>query len=239
VSSVHGLHRVFPPSDPPVYSRPQLKPPCGICSFTTTTFGAHRGADSSAGRITFGRDLLRQLGGSTSALSPSTSGLLQLPGPTSTRPGRHLAVPDRHRHFWTGIFFPGPALGFLGPTLVGPGQHIYVPDDIGGAGVDSGTPLAGIHFLWPEFTSAGRHISIPTFFGRNLQVLGRHSKISASMGWHSGSPEQAGASSSGWAGSSFIPAGPSRILPYSRFRQAIPASALGRQRWAAPATLGK
>jgi hypothetical protein len=34
---VRGLHRAFPPSDPPVYSRPQVKPPCGICSFTTMT----------------------------------------------------------------------------------------------------------------------------------------------------------------------------------------------------------
>jgi hypothetical protein len=37
VCSVRGLHCAFPPPDPPVYSRPQLKPPCDICSYTTTT----------------------------------------------------------------------------------------------------------------------------------------------------------------------------------------------------------
>jgi hypothetical protein len=118
---MRGLYRAFPPPDLPVYIRPQLKPPCGICSFTTTTFGVHRGADQGAGRSTSGRDLLHLLGGSTSATPPSTAGLLQLPGLTSTRPGRHTVVPDLRQHFWAGIFFPGQALGFPGPALVGPG----------------------------------------------------------------------------------------------------------------------
>jgi hypothetical protein len=125
---VSCLHRVFPPLDLPVYSRPQLKPPCGICSFTTTTFGAHRGADSSAGRITSGRDLLCQLRGSTSTSPPSTSGLLQLPRPTSTHLGWHSAIPDRHQHFRADIFFTGLALGFLGLALV-------VPTDFDGPGM--------------------------------------------------------------------------------------------------------
>jgi hypothetical protein len=136
VCSVRGLYRAFPSLDPPVYVRPQLKPSHGICSFTTTTFGAHRGDDQGAGRSTSGRDLLHLLGGSTSAPPPSTAGLLQLPGLTSTRLGRHTAVPDLHRHFRAGIFFPGPAFGFPGPALVGPGWHISVP--------------AGIRFFWAE-----------------------------------------------------------------------------------------
>jgi hypothetical protein len=80
VCSVRGLYRAFPPPDPPVYVRPQLKPSHGICSFTTTTFGAHRGADQGAGRSTSERDLLHLLRGSTSASPPSTAGPLHLPG---------------------------------------------------------------------------------------------------------------------------------------------------------------
>jgi hypothetical protein len=125
-------------SSPPVYSRPQLKPPCGICSFTTTTFGAHRGADQGAGRSTSGRDLHRLPGSSTLASPPSTLGLLQLLGLTSTRPGRHSVVPDLPQYFRAGIFFPGPALGVPGPTMVGPGRHIYIPAEICGPEVDSG-----------------------------------------------------------------------------------------------------
>jgi hypothetical protein len=96
---MRGLNRAFPPPDPPVYIWPQLKPPCGICSFTTTTFRDHRGADKGAGRITSGRDLLRQHGGLTLASPLSTLGLLQLPGLTSTRSGRHLVVLDLRQHF--------------------------------------------------------------------------------------------------------------------------------------------
>jgi hypothetical protein len=199
VSSVCGLHRVFPPPDPPVYSRPQLKPHCGICLFTTTTFGAHRGADSSAGRITSGRDLLRQLGGSTSTSPPSTSLLLHLPGPTSTRPGQHSVVPDLHRHSWADIFFPGPAYAC-------PGRHWWVPTGISlsrlTAGVDFGTPPAGIRLFWLTFMPTGRHKPISAFPGRNSRFLGRF--IS--------NPAPTRASSLGWAGCSFVPAGPSRPL---------------------------
>jgi hypothetical protein len=88
-----------------VYVRPQLKPSHGICSFTTTTFGAHHGADQGAGRSTSRRDLLHLLGGSTSASPASTAGLLHLPGLTSTRPGQHTAVPDLHRHLRAGTRF--------------------------------------------------------------------------------------------------------------------------------------
>jgi hypothetical protein len=167
------------------------------------TFGAHRGADQGAGRVTSGRDLLRQLRGSTSASPPSTAGLLQLPGLTSTRPGRHSVVPDLHQHFWAGIFF-------LGPAYLCPSQHIYVPADICGAGVDSDISLAGIYSFWPELTSACRIISISAYSGQNMQVLGRRSKIPAGMGRHGRSPLRGRASLSGWAGSSFISAGPSR-----------------------------
>jgi hypothetical protein len=155
VCSVRGLYRAFPSPDLPVYSRPQLKPPCGICSFTMTTFGAHRGADQGAGRSTSGRDLHRLLGGSTSAPPPSTAGLLQLPGLITTRPGRHSVIPDLPRHFWAGIFFPGPALGFLrlaylcpgrhmwgwGRLRHSPGRHIYFP--------------AGIYACGPKYTNSG------------------------------------------------------------------------------------
>jgi hypothetical protein len=123
---------------------------------TTMTFGAHRGADQGAGRVTSGRDLLRQLRGSTSASPPSTAGLLQLPGLTSTRPGRHSVVPDLHQHFWAGIFF-------LGLAYLCPSQHIYVPADICGAGVDSDISLADIYnFL------AGTHVSVPDYFNFGL-----------------------------------------------------------------------
>jgi hypothetical protein len=60
VFSVCGLYRACPLPDPPVHSRPPFKPPCGICCFTTTTFGAHRGADSGAGWSSSGRDRLHQ-----------------------------------------------------------------------------------------------------------------------------------------------------------------------------------
>jgi hypothetical protein len=149
---VHGLYRAFPPLDPPVYVRPQLKPSHGICSFTTMTFGTHRGADQGAGRSTSGRDLLHLLGASTSASPPSTASLLQLPGLTSTRPGRHMAVPDLHRHLRSGTRF-----------------H---PADICGPGVDSGTPSAGIYVFRPEYTSLGQIITILAYSGRILQVLG-------------------------------------------------------------------
>jgi hypothetical protein len=122
---MHGLHRAFPPPDPPVYSRPQLKPPYGICSFTTTTFGAHHGADQGTGRSTSRRDLLCLLGGSASALPPSTSGLLQLPGLTSTRPGRHSAVPDPHRHLRAGTRLPRASIFMSRPAYLCPGRHMW------------------------------------------------------------------------------------------------------------------
>jgi hypothetical protein len=45
-TSVH-----HPSPDPLVSNWPQLKPTLGICLFTTTTFGAHHGADSGAGWV--------------------------------------------------------------------------------------------------------------------------------------------------------------------------------------------
>jgi hypothetical protein len=173
VYSVHGLYRAFPPPDPPVYVRPQLKPPCGICSFTTTTFGAHHGADQGTGRSTSGRDLLCLLEGSTSASPPNTAGRLHLPGLTSTRPGRHTVVPDLHQHFQAGIFFPGSAIDFLGPAYLCPSRHIYVPTDICRTGVDSDISLAGIYDFWSELTSSSWIILISAYSGRILQVLGR------------------------------------------------------------------
>jgi hypothetical protein len=125
VCSVRGLYRAFPPPDPPVYVRPQLKPPCGICSFTTTTFGAHRGADQGAGRSTSRRDLLHLLGGLTSALPPSTAGILHLPGLTSTRPGRHTAVPDLHRHLQAGTRFPRASIFMSRPAYLCLGRHMW------------------------------------------------------------------------------------------------------------------
>jgi hypothetical protein len=154
VCSVRGLYRAFPPPDPPVYVRPQLKPSHGICCFTTTIFGAHRGADQGTGRSTSGWDLLHLLGGSISAPPLSTLALLHLSGLTSTRSGRHTVVPNLLQQFRAGIFFPRPALGFPGPALVGPGRHISV--------------LAGIRLFWPEyafswpaFASVGRDGPLP------------------------------------------------------------------------------
>jgi hypothetical protein len=173
VCSVRGLYRAFPPPDPPVYARPHLKPSHGICSFTTMTFGAHRGADQGAGRSTSGRDLLHLLGGSTSAPPPSTAGLLQLPGLTSTRPGRHMAILDLHWHLRAGtrlhrvgifyvpagIFiswptfvgpgstsaFPGPAYNFPGRNIIFPGRHISSL-----AGIRAYGPASSISDLsWP------------------------------------------------------------------------------------------
>jgi hypothetical protein len=209
VCSVHGLYRAFPPPNPPVYVWPQLKPSHGICSFTTTTFGAHRGADQGAGRSTSGRDLLRLLGGSTSAPPPSTAGLLQFPGLTSTRTGRYTAVLDLHQHFRAGIFFPGPA-------YLCPDRHIYIPAGICGPGWTSTFPgpaynfpgrhthfLAGIRVFGPEYVNAGSSLA-----GIRRSWAGR--AIPAGLGRNGGSPVQARGSSSGWAGFSLVPAGPSR-----------------------------
>jgi hypothetical protein len=135
VCSVRSLHRAIPPPDPPVYIRLQLKPPCGICSFTTTTFGAHRGADQGAGRSTSGRDLLCLLGGSTSASPPSTAGLLYLPRLPSTRPGQHSVIPDLHQHLRAstrppraGIFMSRPTYVGLGSTPAFPRPAYMFPD---------------------------------------------------------------------------------------------------------------
>jgi hypothetical protein len=181
VCSVRGLYCAFPSLDLPVYVRPQLKPPYGICTFTTMTFGAHRGADQGAGRSTSRRDLYCLLGGSTSASPPSTVGLLQLPGLTSTRPGRHTVVPDLHQRFRAGIFFPRPVLIFLGLAYICPGQHIYVPADICGPGVSSGASRLAYIFSWPVFLPAGQNKAVSAFSGRSAQDLGRHREIPA--GW--------------------------------------------------------
>jgi hypothetical protein len=134
VCSLRGLHRAFPPLDPSVYSRPQLKPPCGICSFTTTTFGAHHGANQGAGRSTSRRDLHRLLEGSTLALPPSTAGLLQLPGLTSTRPGRHTRLSRIY------INISGPTYSSPDRHSASSGWHIYVPADFGGPGLAYACP---------------------------------------------------------------------------------------------------
>jgi hypothetical protein len=153
--SVRGLYRAFPPSDPPVYIRPQLKPSHGICSFTTTTFGVHRGADQGAGRSTSGRELHHLLGGSTSASPPSTAGLLQPPGLTSTRPGRHTAVPNLHRHLWADTQFH-PAGIFYVPIDI-----FYVPASIfmsrpAYMGLGSTSAFPG-----PAYNSPGQNIAFP------------------------------------------------------------------------------
>jgi hypothetical protein len=152
---VRGLYRSFPPPDPPVYVRPQLKPSHGICSFTTTTFGAHRGADQGTGRSTSGRDLHRLLGGSTSASPLSTAGLLLHPELISTRPGRHTVVPNLHQHFWAGIFYVPTGMFYV---LAG---IFYVPADIFMSrstyvGPGSTSALPG-----PAYNSPGRHIIYP------------------------------------------------------------------------------
>jgi hypothetical protein len=231
---VRGLYRAFPPPDPPVYVRPQLKTFHGICSFTTTTFGAHRGADQGAGRSTSGRDLLHLLGGSTSVLPPSIAGLLQLPGLTSTRPGRHTAVPDLHRHLRAGTrlhragIFYVPAGTFY--VLAG---IFYVPAGIYGSRVDFGIPRAGKYlpqpeyvFSWPVFAFLGRHLPIPTSPGRHSRFLGQtgQSRLgrgppipaglrSSNPGWAAAllrCPGWAGTSYPGWTGSSLFPAGSAR-----------------------------
>jgi hypothetical protein len=170
---MRSLYRAFPPPDPLVYVRPQLKPPCGICSFTTTTFGAHRGADQGAGRSTSGRDLLHLLGGSTSASPPSTAGLLQPPGLTSIRPSRHTAILDLHRHLRVGTRFH-PADIFYVPANIFyvPVGIFYVSADICGPGVDSGTSQPAYIFFWPVITPSGRHIAILAFLGWSKLVLG-------------------------------------------------------------------
>jgi hypothetical protein len=164
--SVCGLYRAFPPPDSPVYVRPQLKPPCGICSFTTATFGAHRGADQGAGRSTSGRDLLRLLGGSTSALPPSTAGLLQLPGLTSTRLGRHTAVPDLHRHLRADTRLHRASIFYV------PAGIFYVP--------------AGIFMSRPAYMGLGSTSAFPgltyDFPGRNMFFPGRYSRLWAGIG---------------------------------------------------------
>jgi hypothetical protein len=221
VYSMHGLHRAFPPPDPPVYIWPQLKPPCGICSFTTTTFGAHRGADQGAGRSTSGRDLLCLL------------------------EGRHTVVPDLRQHFQAGIFFPGPALDFLGPAYLCPSRHIYVPADICGTGVDSDISLAGIYGFWSELTSSGCIIPISAYSGRILQVLGR--AAASRPTWASAAQSQCGpghlppggpAPLSSWPAHPDLPAAAVPSCPGLHHRP----TSLGRLNasplcWAAPALL--
>jgi hypothetical protein len=182
VCSVHGLYRAFPPPDPPVYVRPKLKPSHGICCFTTTTFGAHCGADQGAGRSTSGWDLLHQLGGSTSASPSSIAGLLQLPGLTSTRPGRHTTVPDLHRHLRAGtrlpragIFMsrptyvgPGSTSAFLGPAYNFPDRNMFFPGRYSRfrAGICQSRPLlAGIRDFWAKTGQSRLGRSPPTRLG--------------------------------------------------------------------------
>jgi hypothetical protein len=175
VYSVHGLYRAFPPPDPPVYVWPQLKPSYGICSFTTTTFGAHRGADQGASRNTSGRDLLHLLGGSTSALPPSTAGLLQLPGLTSTRLGQHTAVPDLHRHLRASTRLPLAGIFMPRPTYLCPGRHMW------GRGRLQHFPgrhmcfLAGLYVNGPAYANSA-------FLGQNKPGLGRFSFFPAGSG---------------------------------------------------------
>jgi hypothetical protein len=107
-------------------------------------------------------------------LPPSTAGLLQLPGLTSTRPGRHTAVLDLHRHLWAGtrlhragifyvpagIFMSRPAymgLGstsaFPGPAYDFPGRNMFFPSRYSRlwAGIGEFRPLlAGIIEYWAD-----------------------------------------------------------------------------------------
>jgi hypothetical protein len=240
VCSVRGLYRAFPPSDPPVYVRPQLKPSHGIYSFTTMTFGAHRGADQGAGRSTSGRDLHRLLGGSTSASPPSATGILQLPGLTSTRSGRHTAVLDLHQHLRagtqfhpTGIFyvpsgifmsrpaymglgstsaFPGPAYDYSGRNILYPSRNFRSQ-----AGMQQIWPLlagiAGFRADPGQFRS-GRCSKIPAGPTVEKSRLGR--RASSPAGPDLPSPGWARSPSSGWAGLCFLPAGPTQPPRCSR-----------------------
>jgi hypothetical protein len=150
VSSVRGLHRAFPPLDPPVYVRPQLKPSHSICSFTTTTFGAHRGARQGAGRSTSGWDLLHLLGGSTSASPPSTAGLLHLPGLISTRLDRHMAVLDLLWHFRAGTRLPRAGIHMSRPEYLCPGRHMWAQGWLRRFSAGIYNFLAGILACGPE-----------------------------------------------------------------------------------------
>jgi hypothetical protein len=229
---VRGLYHTFPPLDPAVYVQPQLKPSHGICSFTTTTFGAHRGAYQGAGRSTSGRDLLHLLRGSPSAPPPSAADLLQLPGQTSARPGWHTAVPDLHRHLQVGtqfhpagIFmsrtaymglgstsaFPGPAYDFSGRNIFFPGRYSRSR-----AGMVQSRPLlAGIAGFRanPGQFRVGLCSRIPVGPTTGESRLGRYGAHPAWAGFSNSG--RARSSSSGWAVSSFGSAGPSRLLRFS------------------------
>jgi hypothetical protein len=200
VCSVRSLYRAFPPLDPPVYVRPQLKPSHGICLFSTTTFGAHRVADQGAGRSTSGRDLLHLLGGSTLASSLSTAGILHLPGLTSTHPGRHTAVPNLHRHLRAGARLHRAGIFYIPAGIFYvPASIFYVPAGIFYVLAGIFYVLAGIFYIpggifyvpagtfmsRPAYTGLGSTSAFPgpayDFPSRNMFFPGRYSCWRASI----------------------------------------------------------
>jgi hypothetical protein len=237
---VRGLHHVFPTPDPPVYSRPQLKPSHGICCFTMTTFGAHRGADQGAGRSASGQDLHHLLRGSTSAPPLSTSALLQLPGSTSTRPGRHTAISDLHRHLRAGAQLPRAGIFMSRPTYVGPGSTPAFPRPAYMLSHRNIRPRAGIYQFWPFLAGissswAGLALSRPVLGALGPGWVSTPAQLQFRLGRLSSSPPGPKqcesclgrrAASPGWAGAMQTPAGP--VLQRSgRSQPHPPRSALG------------
>jgi hypothetical protein len=110
-----------------------------------------------------------------------------------------------------------------GSTPALPGRHTHF--------------LAGIHILGPEYDKSGSSLA-------RIRGSWAVTAIPAGLGRHSGSPMQARASSPGWAGSAFVPAGPSRPLcgcfarPFWPPRWAASAGCLGSPRQVAGPRLG-
>jgi hypothetical protein len=166
------------------------------------TFGAHRGADQGAGRSTSRRDLLHLLGGSIAASPPSTADLLQPPGLTSTRPGRHTFVPDLHQHFRAGIFMSRPA-------YLCPGRHIYVLAGIfisRSAYVGLGSTSA---FPGPAYNFPGQNIIFPGRYSRSWVGIGKFRPLPADI-----SREWAGFGLS-WSAQGFLGHAPAFLSPGS------------------------
>jgi hypothetical protein len=182
---------------------------------TTTTFGAHRGANKSAGRITSGRDLHRLLGGLDISItskhfrsSSSSWADLNSPGPAFDCPGSTPAFPCRHsassgQHIYASadIFMSRPTLVGPGSTTTLPGRHISFSGRYSRIRAGISQPA----LLWPELIGSGPALRIPSQLGLVELETGA-----------------GGSYPSGWASFSSIPSGPSRFHRSSFARSSRP-----------------
>jgi hypothetical protein len=111
-----------------------------------------------------------------------------LPGPAYNSPGRHITLPAGIYFFLAGIRVRGPAYSEFG--LLWPAYQVPGPVPAGSGWASGGQTPAG-----PASGHPARPSRFPPAWAGSPAYQG---------------PWQGEASSAGWAGSSFIPAGPSR-----------------------------